>query len=394
MNRIERFFESTRRHFEKGGRLERLWPFYESIESVFFSPARASRVAPNVRDHLDVKRYMMLVIVALVPHYAFGVYNVGLQCHLASGLAAGFWPVIWTGLKAVVPIIVVVYVFGFAWETLFASVRKHEMSEGVLVTCALFPLTLPPTIPLWQAAMGISFGIVIGKEIFGGTGRNFLNPALTGRAFLYFAYPAQNSGDAIWTVLRDGGATPVDAVSGATPLSIAAVTQPPGDVLSAFSDAGYSTAKLFFGLYPGSIGGTTALLSFVGAAFLILLGIASYRIIFGCILGLLCTGWLLNLVAAGGSAPYLALNPLHHLIVGGSMFAFAYMATDPVSAAHMQGARWVYGFGIGALTVLIRVFNPAFPEGVGLAVLFMNLFAPLLDHIEIGFRLRKRIPNV
>ena len=394
MNRIEKFFESTRRHFEKGGKLERLWPFYESIESVFFSPARVSRVAPNVRDQLDVKRYMMLVIVALIPHYAFGVYNVGLQSHLASGLATAFWPVIWTGLKAVVPIVVVVYVFGFAWETLFASVRKHEMTEGVLVTCALLPLTLPPTIPLWQAAMGISFGVVIGKEIFGGTGRNFLNPALTGRAFLYFAYPAQNSGDAIWTVLRDGGAAPVDAVSGATPLSIAATTEPSGDVLSAFSDAGYSTAKLFFGLYPGSIGGTTALLSIVGAAFLIVLGIASYRIIFGCMLGLLCTGWLLNLVAAGGSAPYLALNPLYHLIIGGSMFAFAYMATDPVSAAHMQGARWVYGFGIGALTVLIRVFNPAFPEGVGLAVLFMNLFAPLLDHIEIRMRLRKRIPNV
>ncbi len=394
MNPIEKFFESTRKHFQEGGRFARLWPFYESIESVFFSPARASRVAPNVRDQLDVKRYMMLVIVALLPHYAFGVYNVGLQSHLAYGLGAGFWPVIWTGLKAVVPIVVVVYVFGFAWETLFASVRKHEMSEGVLVTCALFPLTLPPTIPLWQAAMGISFGIVIGKEIFGGTGRNFLNPALTGRAFLYFAYPAQNSGDAIWTVLRDGGTAAVDAVSGATPLALAAVTPPYEDVLSAFSDAGYSTAKLFFGLYPGSIGGTATLLSVVGAGFLILLGIASYRIIFGCILGLLCTGWLLNLVAAGGSSPYLALNPVYHLMIGGSMFAFAYMATDPVSAAHMQGARWVYGFGIGALTVLIRVFNPAFPEGVGLAVLFMNLFAPLLDHIEIGFRLRRRIPNV
>jgi len=394
MNRIERFFEFARRHFEKGGKLEKLWPLYESIESVFFSPARVSGVAPNVRDHLDVKRYMMLVIVALIPHYAFGVYNVGYQSHLASGLGTDFWPVIWSGLKTVVPIVVVVYVFGFAWEVLFASVRKHELSEGVLVTCALLPLTLPPTIPLWQAALGISFGIVIGKEIFGGTGRNFLNPALTGRAFLYFAYPAQNSGDAIWTVLRDGGTSPVDAVSGATPLSIAAATGPSGNVLSAFSDAGYSTAKLFFGLYPGSIGGTATFLSMAGAAFLILLGIASYRIIFGCILGLLCTGWVLNLAASGGSSPYLALNPLHHLIIGGGMFAFAYMATDPVSSAHMQGARWIFGFGIGALTVLIRVFNPAFPEGVGLAVLFMNLFAPLLDHIEITFRLRKRIPNV
>jgi Na+-transporting NADH:ubiquinone oxidoreductase subunit B len=294
----------------------------------------------------------------------------------------------------VVPIVVVVYAVGFAWETLFAAIRKHEMSEGVLVTCALLPLTLPPTIPLWQAALGISFGIVIGKEVFGGTGRNFLNPALTGRAFLYFAYPAQNSGDAIWTVLSAGKTAAVDAFSGATPLSIAAVVEPFSNIQSAFSDAGYSSVKLFFGLYPGSIGGTATFLSVAGAAFLIILGIANYRIIFGCILGLLCTGLLLNLIAAEGSSPYLSLNPLQHLIMGGSMFAFAYMATDPVSAAHMQAARWVFGFGIGALTVLMRVYNPAFPEGVGLAVLFMNLFAPLLDHIEIKLRLRKRIPNV
>jgi Na+-transporting NADH:ubiquinone oxidoreductase subunit B len=393
MKRFERFFESTRRHFEKGGKLEKLWPFYESIETVFFAPARVSLVAPNMRDSLDVKRYMMLVIVALLPHYAFGVYNVGYQSHLASGLGTEFWPVIWTGLKAVVPIVVVVYIFGFAWETLFASVRKHEMSEGVLVTCALLPLTLPPTIPLWQAAMGISFGIVIGKEIFGGTGRNFLNPALTARAFLYFAYPAQNSGDAIWTVLSGGRTAAVDAFSGATPLSVAAALEPTGSIQAAFSEAGYSTAKLFFGLYPGSIGGTATFLSIVGAAFLIILGIANYRIIFGCILGLLSTSVLLNLLAGQGFLPFLSLNPLQHLIIGGSMFAFAYMATDPVSSAHMQGARWVFGFGIGVLTVLIRAYNPAFPEGVGLAVLFMNLFAPLLDHIEIKLRLKKRVPN-
>ena len=394
MNRIEKFFESTRKHFEKGGKLERLWPFYESIESVFFAPARVSRFSPNVRDSLDVKRYMMLVIVALLPHYAFGVYNVGYQAHLASGLATDFWPMIWTGLKTVVPIVVVVYAFGFAWETLFASVRKHEMSEGVLVTCALLPLTLPPTIPLWQAALGISFGIVIGKEIFGGTGRNFLNPALTGRAFLYFAYPVQNSGDAVWTVLSGAQTAPVDAFTGATPLSIAAVTERFGDVHTALADAGYSTSKLFFGLYPGSIGGTTTFLCVVGAAFLIILGIANYRIIFGCLIGLLSTAFLLNLLAAEGSMPYLSMNPLVHLMSGGAMFAFVYMATDPVSAAHMQGARWVFGFGIGALTILIRVFNPAFPEGVGLAVLFMNLFAPLLDHLEIKIKLRRRVPNV
>lgn len=394
MNFFERFFNAQRKHFDKGGRFEKLWPLFESIESVFFLPARITRTAPNVRDSLDVKRYMMLVIVAVLPHYVFGVYNTGLQSHLASGLATEFFPVIITGLKYVVPIVVVTYAVGFFWEILFAVVRKHEVSEGLLVSCALFPLILPATTPLWQVALGISFGIVIGKEIFGGTGRNFLNPALTGRAFLYFAYPAQISGDAVWTALLGGRTTPVDGVTGATPLSVAAATERSGDIQAALSDAGYSAVDLFLGTYPGSIGGTSTLLGVVGAAFLIILGIASYRIIFGCILGLLGTGFFLNLIATDNAMPFLALNPFYHLILGGAMFAFAYMATDPVSAAHMQGARWVFGFGIGVLTVLIRVFNPAYPEGVGLAVLFMNLFAPLLDQIEIKLRLRKRIPNV
>lgn len=394
MNLIERFFETQRRHFEQGGRLEKLWPFYESIESVFFAPARATLTAPNVRDSLDVKRYMMLVIVALVPHYAFGIYNVGYQSHLASGLAPALWSVIWSGLKIVVPVVAVTYAVGFAWEILFAVIRKHEISEGLFVSCALLPLTLPPTIPLWQAALGISFGIVIGKEIFGGTGRNFLNPALTGRAFLYFAYPVQNSGDAVWTVLQSGQTAAVDGFTGATPLSIAAVTGPFGDVQSALEGAGYTASKLFLGLYPGSIGGTTTLLSVVGAVFLVILGIANYRIIAGCVLGMLAAALLLNVVAGQDSLPFMSLNPWYHLLMGGGMFAFAYMATDPVSAAHMQGARWVFGMGIGVLTVLIRVLNPAYPEGVGLAVLFMNLFAPLLDQIEIKLRLKRRIPNV
>ena len=394
MGTIEKFFESWRKHFEKGGRFERWYPFYESIESVFYAPARVTQNAPNVRDHLDVKRYMMLVIVALLPHYVFGVFNTGYQAHLASGLPLDLLSIVWTGLKYVVPIVVVTYAVGFMWETVFAVVRRHEISEGLFVTCALFPLTLPPTIPLWQVALGISFGIVIGKEIFGGTGRNFLNPALTGRAFLYFAYPVNISGDAVWTALLHGRDVAVDGFTGATPLSVSATVERYGDVHNSLLDSGYGFWKLFLGYYPGSIGGTATVLAIAGAAFLIILGIANYRIIFGCILGTLATGLLVNLLATEGSMPFLSLNPLYHLILGGSMFAYAYMATDPVSAAHMNGARWVYGFGCGVLTVLIRVFNPAFPEGVGLAVLFMNLFAPLLDHIEIKFRLRKRTPNV
>jgi Na+-transporting NADH:ubiquinone oxidoreductase subunit B len=394
MRLLKQFFDAQRRHFTEDGKLARLYPFFESIESVFYPSEQVTHHSPNVRDSLDVKRYMTLVIVALLPHYAFGVYNVGYQSHLASGLPVAFIDVALTGLAVVLPLVIVTYMVGFFWETVFAVIRKHEISEGLFVSCALFPLTIPPTIPLWQTALGISFGIVIGKEIFGGTGRNFLNPALTGRAFLYFAYPAQNSGDAVWTVLKGTQSVPVDAFTGATPLSIAAVVEKSGHVQTALADAGYTAAKLFFGNYSGSIGGTSTFLSLAGAVFLIILGIASYRIIIGCILGLLAGGYFLNLVATPSAIPFLSLNPFYHLLLGGAMFGFAYMATDPVSAAHMPGAKWVFGFAIGALTVMIRVFNPAFPEGVGLVIIFMNLFAPLLDHIEIKIRLRKRLPNV
>ena len=392
MNFIEKIVESSKKHFVEGGKLVKLYPLFESIETVFFAPARSTVTAPNVRDNLDVKRFMMLVIVALVPHYAFGIYNVGYQSLLASGLPVDFGPAVLSGLKVVLPLVIITYAVGFFWEVVFAVVRKHEISEGLFVSCALFPLTLPPTIPLWQAALGISFGIVIGKEIFGGTGRNFLNPALTGRAFLYFAYPAQLSGDAVWTLLSGGQSAAVDAFTGATPLSIATAVSA-GNVQQALTDAGFNATTLMIGSYPGSIGGTSTLLALVGAAFLVILGIANYRIIAGCILGLLATGYFLNLVATDGSMPYLALNPFTHLMMGGAMFGFAYMATDPVSAAHMPVAKWVFGFLIGSLTVLIRVFNPAYPEGVGLAIIFMNLFAPLLDQIELRFRLNKRAPN-
>ena len=393
MNPVRRFFDSQRRHFEKGGRWERYFFLFENIESVFFSPAAVTTASPHVRDSLDVKRFMFLVIVALLPHYAFGIYNVGYQSHLASGLSPDFWAVFLSGLWVVLPMVAVTYAVGYFWEALFASVRKHEISEGLFVTCALFPLTLPPTQPLWQVALGISFGVVIGKEIFGGTGRNFLNPALTGRAFLYFAYPAQTSGDAVWTVLAAGRTAPVDAFSGATPLAIAQATEA-GTIPQAWVDAGYSLGKLFWGLYPDSIGASATCLCLIGALFLITVGVADYRIICGDILGFLVTGAVLNLFASPSTSPYLGLNPFYHLIVGGAAFGIAYMTTDPVSAPAMPEARWIYGFLIGMLTVLIRVFNPAFPEGIGIAILFMNCFAPLLDEIQVKARLKKRMPNV
>jgi Na+-transporting NADH:ubiquinone oxidoreductase subunit B len=394
MKSVRGFFAAVGKPFEKGGRFERYYPFYEAMESIFLAPVHRVGGLPHIRDSLDVKRYMTLVIVALLPHLAFGIYNAGYQAHLGSGLPPSFLPVVLEGLRLVMPIVLVTYAVGFFWEVLFAVIRKHEISEGLFVSCMLFPLTLPPTTPLWQVALGISFGIVIGKEVFGGTGRNFLNPALTGRAFLYFAYPVQLSGDAVWTALMDGRETFVDAFSAATPLSLAA-TAPSGVPLEeGLVTAGYSASQLFFGLYPGSIGGTTTFLSLLGAIFLIAIGVASYRIILGSVLGMLVTGYFLNLLAGPDSMPFLSLDPLYHLVMGGAAFGIAYMATDPVSAAHMKHVKWIYGFMVGFLTILIRVFNPAFPEGIGLAIIFMNLFNPLLDHLEVRYRMRRRVPNV
>jgi Na+-transporting NADH:ubiquinone oxidoreductase subunit B len=331
----------------------------------------------------------------LLPHLFFGIYNTGYQAMVATGQQPQWITPLLIGFYHVLPMVLVTYAVGFFWEVLFAVVRGHGMSEGLFVTCMLFPLTLPPTTPLWQVAMGISFGIVIGKEIFGGTGRNFLNPALTGRAFLFFAFPVRMSGDAVWTASLVGADKAVDAVTAATPLAVAALT-PKGDgvIIAALHDAGYGFWDLFWGLYPGSVGGTATWLCLIGAVALCIMGIANYRIVLGGILGVLACGYLFNALAVPGSSPWLGLSPWYHLVMGGYAFALAYMATEPVSGPDMDAARWVYGFLIGAMTLLIRVFNPAFPEGAMLAVLFMNLFAPLMDHVAVQARLRKRMINV
>jgi len=391
---VKNVFDSQRRHFESGGRFERLHPLFEAIETIFFAPADITLNGPFVRDSLDVKRFMTLVIVALLPHLAFGIYNAGYQCHRASGLSLDFFPVLLEGLCIVLPLVMVTYAVGFFWEILFASIRKHQISEGLFVSAMLFPLTLPPTTPLWQCALGISFGIVIGKEIFGGTGRNFLNPALTGRAFLFFAYPAQMSGDHVWTVIKSAGGKAIDGFSSATPLAVSGLAEASDKIEAALARADYSALNLFVGNYPGSIGATSTLLCLLGALFLTAVGIASFRIICGGVLGIVATGFLLNLMAGPSAPAWFGLNPFYHLLMGGAAFGIAYMATDPVSAPDMETAKWVYGFAIGMLTVLIRVFNPAFPEGIMLAILFMNLFAPLMDHAVIGAKLRRRVPNV
>ena len=394
MKFIQTLFDKSRKHFEKDGKLSFLYPFYDATETFFFIPGHSTRFDSHVRDSLDLKRYMSFVLLALMPPFLFGIYNAGYQSNLFSGKSLDMVSVFLRGSGLVLPIVAVSYLVGFFWETLFASIRKHPISEGFLVTGLLFPLTLPPTIPLWQVAVGISFGVVIGKEIFGGTGRNILNPALTGRAFLFFAYPGNMSGDPVWIAVSKVKEAAVDTVSGATPLAVSKLVESGDRIESVLSNVDYTFLTLFLGRYPGSIGATSTLLCLLGAVLLIIVGVASFRIVIGGISGVLAMGLLLNLLAGESTAAWFSLNPLYHLVMGGAAFGIAYMATDPVSAPGMNLARWIYGFCIGVLTVLIRVFNPAFPEGVMLAILFMNLFSPLLDYFIIKVRLRKRIVNV
>jgi len=391
---IQWVFDRTRNHFIKGGKLEKLFPLFDATESFFLIPAVPVVHSPNTRDHLDLKRFMFFVVIALMPPFIFGIYNAGYQSHLASGLPLDPASILLRGLIIVLPIVIVSYSVGFFWEILFASIRKKPISEGFLVTGLLFPLTLPPTIPLWQVAIGISFGVVIGKEIFGGTGRNIFNPALTGRAFLFFTFPSKMAGDAVWIAVKSTSIRAVDAVTGATPLSFTSVGPGMETIEKTLAHHGYTFSKLLIGNYPGSIGGTSALACLIGAGLLVAVGIASYRIILGGVMGLLATCFFLNLFASPNALPWLSVSPFYHLVAGGFAFGITYMATDPVSAPGTKHSKWIYGCLIGVLTVLIRIFNPAFPEGVMLAILFMNLFSPLLDYAEINILFKKRIPNV
>jgi Na+-transporting NADH:ubiquinone oxidoreductase subunit B len=397
MKALKQLFNTTRPHFESGGRLAILHPLFDAIETVAFAPALTTNADAHVRDSLDLKRFMTFVIISLMPPFFFGIYNTGYQAGVALGLDLGFVPAMLRGAWVVLPMLMVSYIVGLFWELLFASVRGHKISEGFLVTGLLFPLTLPPTTPLWQVAVGISFGVVIGKEIFGGTGRNILNPALTGRAFLFFAYPVNMSGDRVWTVVRQTGQQAIDAVTAATPLALSPLAASGAALSRILTDAGYTFQRLFLGNIPGSVGETSALMILIGAVFLIATGVANYRIMAGGVLGVLAVaypGYLVNLFSGGEAARLFSVHPAWHLVMGSFAFGIVYMATDPVSAPGMNPSRWIYGFAIGGLTVMIRVFNPAYPEGTMLSILFMNLFAPLIDHFVIKARLRRRVPNV
>lgn len=394
-------------HFHEGGKLQKYYVFYEMFDTMLYSPSSTTRAASHVRDGIDLKRVMMTVFFATFPAILFGIYNTGYQANLQitefgysaiegwrTALVAGltgfdhtsFFANFLHGLVYYVPIVATVYLTGFLWEGLFAWKRGHEVNEGFFVTGILFTLILPPAIPLWQVFLGVSFGIVIGKEVFGGTGKNFLNPALVGRAFLFFAYPAQMSGDAVWTA--------VDNFSGATPLSLAAS----GDLNFAAGlteNAAVGNAvditwmQTFLGGIQGSIGETSTLAIMLGAAILLITRIASWRIMAGVVVGTVALASLFNVVGSDTN-PMFAMPWYWHLTIGSVAFGLVFMATDPVSAAMTNTGKWVFGILIGLMVVMIRVVNPAFPEGVMLAILFGNLCAPLIDYFVVQANIKRR----
>lgn len=384
--------------FEPGGKLEKLYPLYEVMDTFLLTPADETDGAPHVRDPQDMKRTMSAVIVALVPCVLFGIWNAGHQRNAVHGIeGSNLLDDLFQGSLLVVPIIVVSYAVGGAWEALFAVARKHQINEGFLVTGMLFPLTLPPTIPLWQVAVGISFGVVIGKEVFGGTGFNVLNPALAARAFIFFSFPKAITGDKVWTsVVSDGQV--VEGFSGATPLAVVARNSDSVDILNTLQAAGYGEGftwmRLFIGDFGGSIGESSGPACLFGAAILILTGVGSWRIMLSCVLGLAAGAFLMNAVGMSGEpGEFIAFTQLpfhYHLVMGGFLFGAVFMATDPVSGAATTKGKWIYGFMIGMLVVLIRVANPAYPEGVMLAILFMNVMAPLIDHFVLQAHIKSR----
>ncbi|MDT8878462.1 NADH:ubiquinone reductase (Na(+)-transporting) subunit B [Halomonas saccharevitans] len=397
MMAIRQTLDNLEPHFHKGGKYEKFYPLYEAVDTIFYTPPSVAKTTSHVRDGIDLKRIMITVWLCTFPAMFFGMWNAGWQANLA--IADGFgaptglreaivttlttghdpgslWANLVLGATYFLPIYLVTFVVGGFWEVLFAIKRGHEVNEGFFVTSVLFALILPATIPLWQVALGITFGVVIGKEIFGGTGKNFLNPALTGRAFLYFAYPAQISGDSVWVA--------ADGYTGATALSIAFQ-----DGMSALSSQ-FSWADAFLGFVPGSVGEVSTLAILIGAAVLLWTRIASWRIMLGVFLGMVATSALFNLIGSDTNAMF-AMPWYWHLVVGGFAFGMVFMATDPVSASMTNQGRLIFGALIGVMTVLIRVVNPAFPEGIMLAILFANLFAPLIDHFFVQANIKRRL---
>ncbi|HLF18933.1 MAG TPA: NADH:ubiquinone reductase (Na(+)-transporting) subunit B [Candidatus Omnitrophota bacterium] len=382
MKLLEKQLKKIEHLFEKGKPLEKFYPLFEALDTFLMTPGKVTQRGPHIRDAVDIKRVMVFVIIALIPTTLMGIYNAGYQILVAKGLSADFGQCWLLGAQKIIPIILVSYLAGGVWEVLFAVVRKHEINEGFLVTGLLFPLTLPPDMPLWQVAVGISFGVVFGKEIFGGTGMNIFNPALVARAFVFFAYPAQMSGSNIWVA--------VDGFTRATPLAVAKEIAKGQPVLQGLQDAGYNLSNMFYGFIPGSIGETSALACVIGLIFLLITGVASWRTVAGSVFGMLAMASVFYLLRGPDKLAIFALPPHWHLVMGGFAFGAVFMVTDPVSSCYTDAGRWIFGFLVGVLTILIRVVNPAYPEGVMLSILFMNAFAPLIDHFVVEAHIGKR----
>jgi Na+-transporting NADH:ubiquinone oxidoreductase subunit B len=390
--------EKIRPAFEEGGKLEKLYPLFEATDTFLYSTDEVTTVGPHVRDSMDLKRIMTIVVYALTPCVFMAMWNTGYQANAAmqamemaaapgwrgavlSALVGydpnSFLANIIHGALYFIPLYIVSVAAGGVWEVLFGIVRKEDVNEGLLVTSLIFPLTLPPTLPLWQAALGISFGVVVAKELFGGTGRNFINPALAGRAFLYFAYPAQNSGDAVWVV--------VDGFSGATPLTALATT----NVSTGMEAINVSWSQAFLGTMPGSLGETSALACLIGAAILIYTGVGSWRIMASMLAGGMGLAILLWLIGSDTN-PMFLMPPWWHLVAGGFAFGLVFCITDPVSATLTETGKWFYGAVAGVMTIIIRVINPAYPEGVMMAILLANVFAPVIDYFVLQANIKRR----
>jgi len=399
MKLLRKFFNSQKPLFQKGGKFEKGYYLFEALEAFLFVPDHVtSKKGVQVKDAIDLKRLMMTVVIAMIPCLLFGIWNVGHQHFLANGSSVSFLEKIIFGSKVVLPVVLVSYAAGGIVEVIFSTIRRHPINEGFLVTGMLIPLIMPPGIPLWQVALATVFATTVAKEVFGGTGMNILNVALTARVFLYFGFPSDISGD-VWTYYGNDDQELISGYSGATPLYLGASTVDNIDsnslayLLDEYSETinqtdFYSFQNMFLGAIPGSIGETSTLMCLIGAFILIFTGVGSWRIMLSVFLGAYCMGFLFNLI---GSNEFMLIPPEYHFVFGGLAFGAVFMATDPVTAAQTERGKWIYGFMIGLLTVVIRIFNPAYPEGIMLAILFMNVFAPLIDFYIVKANKKRRL---
>ena len=376
MKALRKFLDKQKPHFEKGGKFQKLHSAFDSVETLFFVPDKVTTKGAHFRDAIDMKRTMITVFIALIPALLFGMWNIGNQHFLSLGESPDNWTMFIYGFLKMLPIIIVTYAVGLGLEIVFAQIRNHEVNEGFFVSGLLIPMIIPPETPLWQVAIAVAFAVIFGKEVFGGSGMNIVNPALTARAFLFFAYPGDMSGDKVWI------ADMADTYSGATPL---------GNALVGNFDQMPSVMEMFIGTIPGSVGETSTLMILIGAVILLATGIANWRIMFSVFAGGYIMGLLFNL---WGYNEYMQLEAYKHLLLGGFAFGAVFMATDPVTAAQTNKGMYIYGFLIGIIAILIRVFNPAYPEGVMLAILLMNVFAPLIDHYVIESNIKKRLKRM